>query len=329
MTSSRRTRPNRGWAAPATRLPGETPSGGWSRQRLVMLLAGATIGAALLVAGLGYAAYLAVGGQQDQHAFPAPGTAPETGSSAAAGRAHRDAVATAPMLQVGPEAMRPTAPAATVAPRMAIPAATRMGTAGVPTGFPRTPAGAVGQLAAIETTVLTQMSIPVTDRVHAAWALPGAPDVAHWELTRDVQAFLGQTGQGPATDLATTVTAVPAGAMVKGTDGPDWTLACVLLKVRATITVQAQIGYGYCEPMQWAATPPSGNPPRRPRASTDTSTRPGTDSNTDAGRWMIAPGAAAAHAPSTWPGSPLSIRAGWRTWTGPGWPGPGWTGPEQ
>jgi hypothetical protein len=286
-----------------------------------MLLAAAALGIALLVAGLGYATYLASGGgahqdqQQDQHSFPGHGTQP--GSGAAAGRAHRDALATAPMLPVGPEAMRPTAPAATLAPRMTIPAATRVGLAGVPTGFPHTPEGAVGQLAAIETTVLNQMSITVTDRVHAAWALPGAPDVAHWELTRDVQAFLGQSGQGTATDLATTVSAVPSGAMVKGTDGPDWTLACVLLKVRATITVAAQIGYGYCEPMQWRATSPSGNPPRRTRPGTDSSTSPGAD----AGRWMIAPGIAAAHAPSTWPGSPLSVRAGWRTWRGSGWTG--------
>ena len=68
-------------------------------------------------------------------------------------------------------------------------------------------------------------------------------------------------------------------------DGPDWAVACVLFEVRATITVQAQMGYGYCERMQWQN-----------------------------GRWMIAPGASPARAPSTWPGSELSIRAGWRTW---------------
>jgi len=81
------------------------------------------------------------------------------------------------------------------------------------------------------------------------------------------------------------VVATPAGAQVKGTDGPGWVLACVLLDMRATITADARMGYGYCERMQWRS-----------------------------GRWMIAPGTPPARAPSTWPGSDLSIKAGWRTW---------------
>ena len=62
--------------------------------------------------------------------------------------------------------------------------------------------------------------------------------------------------------MAATVIAVPAAGQVKGVDGPDWAVACVLFEVRATITVEAQMGYGYCERMQWQH-----------------------------GRWMIAPGA--------------------------------------
>jgi hypothetical protein len=64
-----------------------------------------------------------------------------------------------------------------------------------------------------------------------------------------------------------------------------WLVACVLLEIRATITVEARMGYGYCERMQWQH-----------------------------GRWMIAPGPLPATAPSTWPGSELSIKAGWRSW---------------
>jgi hypothetical protein len=79
--------------------------------------------------------------------------------------------------------------------------------------------------------------------------------------------------------------ATPAAAQVKGTDGTGWVLACVLLDMRATITADAAMGYGYCERMQWSA-----------------------------GRWMIAPGTPPVRAPSTWPGSDLSIKAGWRTW---------------
>ena len=85
--------------------------------------------------------------------------------------------------------------------------------------------------------------------------------------------------------MTSSVVATPAAAQVKGTDGTDWVLACVLLDMRATITADAAMGYGYCERMQWSAD-----------------------------RWMIGPGTPPARAPSTWPGSDLSIKAGWRTW---------------
>lgn len=133
------------------------------------------------------------------------------------------------------------------------------------------------------------MSIQQANTVHAAWALPGAPGVAQWPLTQNVQSFLGSAHMGATIDPTSTVVVTPVGAQVKGTDGPDWVLACVLVKVHATITNDAQMGYGYCERMQWHG-----------------------------GRWMIAPGPTPAPAPSTWPGSNLSNNAGWRTWAGGG-----------
>ena len=72
-------------------------------------------------------------------------------------------------------------------------------------------------------------------------------------MTGNVQAFLAASG-APALDAATVVTATPVAAQVKGTDGDDWALACVLLDVRATITATARIGYGHCERMQWAGS---------------------------------------------------------------------------
>ena len=138
------------------------------------------------------------------------------------------------------------------------------------------------------------MSIPQANQVYEQWALPGGAGVADWALTKNVQNFLASAGQGQSKDPTVAVTATPAAGQVKATDGPDWVLACVLLDVRATITAEARIGYGYCERMQWHATP--------------------TGTVGDGGRWMIAPGAPAAAAPSTWPGTDIAFKAGWRTW---------------
>ena len=189
------------------------------------------------------------------------------------------------MLQVDRQAALPTTPAAVAGPTMRIPPASGAGPAGVPTGFPHTPEGAVGQLGAIGTAVLQGMSIPLTNDVYTGWALPGGVGMEQWPMTGNVQAFLDAPRIGQNKHIAVTVIALPAAGQVKGVDGPDWAVACVLFEVRATITVEAQMGYGYCERMQWQH-----------------------------GRWMIAPGASPARAPSTWPGSELSIRAGWRTW---------------
>ena len=125
------------------------------------------------------------------------------------------------------------------------------------------------------------MSIAAANHVYEQWALPGGVGVAGWEITQDVQAFLATAQMGSEKDMTSTVVATPAAAQVKGADGPDWVLACVLLDMRATITADARMGYGYCERMAWHA-----------------------------GRWMIASGTPPARAPSTWPGSDLSIKAG-------------------
>jgi len=197
----------------------------------------------------------------------------------------RDAIAAEPMLEVQSADARPTAPAAIAGPVIEVPPSTVIGPAGVPAGFPHTAEGAVGQLAAVEVTVLQGMSIPHTNDVYQRWSLPGGVGVERWQMTANVQPFLAAAQMGQQKDLSASVVAVPAAGQVKGVDGPDWLVACLLLEIRATISVEARMGYGYCERMQWQH-----------------------------GRWMIAPGTPPAKAPSTWPGSELSIRAGWRSW---------------
>jgi hypothetical protein len=261
-----------------------TPTtGGWTRWRLLATLGAAATTALALLAGLvlavGYA--LSPATAQQVPAIPGSPTPPVQG------QAYRDQVAAAPMLTVPADAASTPEIATVVGPAMTVPVATTAGPAGVASGFPHTPEGAVAQLAAIEVTVVDAMSIPVTHQVYDAWAMPGGVGAANWAMTGHVSSFLTAAGDpGNAKDGSVLVSATPVAAQIKGSDGPDWVLGCVLLDVHATIVTDARIGYGHCERLQWTED-----------------------------RWMIAPGAPPAAAPSTWPGSDLSIRAGWRTWT--------------
>lgn len=265
----------------------------WDRRRLLRTLLLVALAGVALAGGLGYASYTAVTSATSPDT-PSPATAPATAGAAGQaatrlppGPARRDAIAAAPMLAVPPTAARSGTPAARPGPTLTIPPAAAVGPAGVPTGFPRTPPGAVGQLAAIETTVLQGMSIEQAHAVHQAWSAPGAVPAEDWELVGNIQAFHAAAGGQPATPPGITVSTVPAAAQVKGTDGPGWVLACVLLDVHAQAATQARVAYGHCERMQW---------------------------DPDGRRWVIAPGAAPAPAPSTWPGTDLASRAGWRAW---------------
>ena len=258
-----------------------TPPDSWPRWRLVAILTAVTATALTLLVGLGLALWPLL------NATPTPTvTSPSPAPRAVRGTAYRDRIATDPMLQVPAAAASTPEVSTTLAPTLLVPTSNTLGPAGVTTGFPHTPAGAVAQLAAIEVPVVQAISIPVALEVHDAWALPGGVSGASWAMTRNVQVFLTTLAQqGHAMDGTVLVTATPAAGMVKGVDGPDWVLACVLLDVHASVVTLAEIGYGHCEPMAWHDS-----------------------------RWMIAPGTPPAEAPSVWPGSDLALKAGWRTW---------------
>ena len=261
----------------------------WGRRRLVRTLVVVAMAALLLLGGLVYAVYSAVASTRTSSLIPAD--VAQAAEQLPPGPARRDAIAAAAMLAVPPEASRSGTPSARRSPTLTLTPAGRVGPAGVPTGFPKTPEGAIGQLAAIETTVLQGMSIDRAHQVHAAWSTPNAVPVEAWELTGNIQAFLSSGAGQYADSLHAAVVATPVAAQVKGVDGTDWVLACVLLDVKAQISTQARIAYGHCERMQW------------------------TDQ--DGGRWVIGDGPAPARAPSTWPGTDLAGQAGWRTLTSP------------
>ena len=168
----------------------------WGRRRLVRTLATVATAAALLLGGLGYAVYNAIGSTK---ARPGAEEAATAAQALPPGSGRRDAIAAAPMLAVPPEAGRSGIPSTRQVPTMTLPAAGRVGPAGVATGFPQTPEGAVAQLAAIETTLLQSMSIDRAHQVHDSWATPGAGPAESWELTGNVAAFLS-SGAGQYAD---------------------------------------------------------------------------------------------------------------------------------
>ncbi|MGC3995467.1 MAG: hypothetical protein QM779_15350 [Propionicimonas sp.] len=258
------------------------PAQPWSRARLQGALIGAVAIAVVLVAGVAILIASSL-----RPTLIVDGGAPPGGGLGAPPSAHsRDDIAAAPMPSLDPGAATRPDPALSPAPAIHLPNAVEgRGPAGVPV-YGHSPDGAVAQLAAIDVAVLEAMDVAYTAETYQAWVTAGGPALEEWDLAVNVAGFLRGARQGSVKDAATIVTVAPAGGMVKGSDGPDWVVACVLLDVRATIAADYRMGWGHCARMQW------------------------TD-----GRWQIARGTPPATAPSAWPGSKAAVAAGWLTWS--------------
>ena len=252
----------------------------WSRRKLIAALTGVAVMVLALVVGLVLAVHSAL-------TSPLPDAAAATAVVLPLDREERrDVLAAEPMLQVSRSDSQGGTPAAVPGPVLEVPASTVIGAGKVASGFPHTPEGAIGQLAAIEVTVLSEMNVARVVEVWDAWAADGAGPVEQWRLMGHVRSFLAAMKMGDVLGQGARVTVTPAAAQTKASDGPDWTIACVLVDVRAVYRSEARMAYGYCERMVW-----------------------------DGQRWLIGPGTPPALAPSTWPGTDLAVEAGWRTWT--------------
>lgn len=224
--------------------------------------------------------------QSAQQTEAAHSTAAATATGSVPNQDVRDRIASEPMPSLDPAAATQPDPATEMAPTIRIPEPIAgRGPANLPV-FDHTPEGAVAQLAAIDQGVLESMSIPQARDIHAAWVLPGGPPFDEWDLTANVTAFLRGAHQGASKDVTTVVHVTPAGGLVKGADGPDWVVACVLLDVQASIQADYRMGWGHCHRMQWMDD-----------------------------RWQIAAGTQPAKAPSAWPGSKAALAVGWLAWT--------------
>lgn len=244
-----------------------------------------------VVAGLVWAGHQtapAVGdpGEPDGAAAAAPPAAgPQPGAPAGgwdvAGQAE---LATRPMLAFPDLAALPgtLAPGAGN-PAMTVPGGTRAGLV-VPEGFPGTPEGAVGQLAALLEVGLRDANPQSFDAAYRSISLPGAPDPASTPLGGDVRSLHAQavTASSDPTPLASRWQL--AGALIKGeADGGRFVVACVLGELQVVKVNSISAGTGDCQAMRWT----------------------GSD-------WRISPGPAAARAPVVWPGSAEFVQAGYR-----------------
>jgi hypothetical protein len=278
----------------APRRGGREPrSPQWSRRKMLALLAMAALTVAVLIAGLALAVAHALnpthdgadagnaGGSIGSAAGPAPaavGTGPRATADA------RDALAARPMPAV-PESASHPAPVSDrdPGPPIVLPPATVTGPAGVPTGFPHTPEGAMAQLAAIDQTALQSGSLSGARAVIAAWALPDGPTTSSWSVVRAMSTLLSATGLsgGGSSQLAVVLT--PLMGQIKGSVGPDFVVPCVDFELDVTLQQTARGATADCQRMVWHGD-----------------------------RWMIGPGDEPAQPPSVWPDTDLALDVGYR-----------------
>lgn len=269
-----------------------TPSGAsmapWSRTKLIALLAGGALTAVLVAVGLVLAVVQGTSSSKKSSPTVEAGTGPAgpRGVQTVAPldpQAGPDELAAHPLPTVGLSASHPL-PISLADPGKPIllPRSTRTGPAGVPAGFPRTPEGALAQLAAIDSTALNAASLTVARDVIASWALPGGPTTSSWSGLGAIAGLLDSAGvSGGSGQLAVVTT--PLMGMIKGTVGQDFVIPCVDFQIDVTLNTTARGAIADCQRMVWSG-----------------------------GRWMIGPGTEPADAPSVWPGSELAYQVGYK-----------------
>lgn len=303
----------------------------WSRQQLLAMLTGAAAVMVLFVVGLVLAVVHAVRpGGNPTPAFagqPTGAAGPGTTRSASGDQvdpqaeqpgsltdspARRDQLASRPLPAAPESASHPSAVSlADPGAPWLLPAATRTGPAGVPTGFAQTPQGAMAQLAAIDTAALSSASLAGARAVITGWAAPGGPTASSWSVIRAIAALLSETDlSGGTRQLAVlptplmglvkgSLSANPAGSGGSGGSGqPVFVVPCVEFELDVTVTSTARGAAADCQRMVW---------------TTDNDRTGGTASTGGAGgRWLIGPGPEPAAGPSVWPDTDLAIAVGYR-----------------
>ncbi len=268
----------------------QRPAPEWPRQKMLGLLIGAAVVAALLVVGVVLAVVYAINPSQTtarQRTGITDGPA-DTGEGTTTGHGSvadpRDLLADTTMPSVDADASHP-GPISVADPGapITLPAATSTGAAQVPTGFPRTPEGATAQLAAIDQTALQSGTLQGARDVIAGWAMPGGPTTTSWSGVGAMAEFLDAAGLSGGGAHQLTIVVSPLMGLIKGAVGTDFVVPCVDFEVDVTLQQTTRGAAADCQRMQWIGT-----------------------------RWMIAPGSEPATPPSVWPDTDTAIAVGYR-----------------
>lgn len=277
----------------------ERPAPQWSRQKMLALLIGVGVGCIVLLAGLVLAVVYAIHPVRSDGHHSATGGSNQTGGGGAAGSGGsraaadpRDVLANQAMPAVSGDAAQPGPVSAADPPStIVVPAATAQGPAQVPTGFPHTPQGALGQLAAIDQVALESGTLTGARSVITSWAMPGGPTPSTWSLVQALVTLFNTSGvsSGGSSQLALVLT--PVMGEIKGSVGPDFVVPCIDFELDVTLQQTARAADADCQRMVW-------NP--------DPSTPGGAG-----GRWMIGPGSEPANPPSVWPDTGTAVDVGY------------------
>jgi hypothetical protein len=196
----------------------------------------------------------------------------------------RDRLAARPMPDTGTGHPYESSPLSTRDPgAIALPPTLHVDALDVGTGYPQTPAGAIAQLAAIDTAALQSASLAGARAVISAWAAPGGPNTQTWSGIRAITGLLRSAGVPGAGSADLTVTVTPAMALLKGMVGDDFAVVCVDFSIDITLTSTTRTTAADCQRMLWTTT-----------------------------RWVIGPGPEPAAAPSAWPDTDAAIEAGYK-----------------
>jgi len=255
------------------------PDTEWTRLRLQILLGAVVVVVLAMVAGGVWSVLSMLTGSS---------AGAETDAGSVSEQSAQDQLANKRLPDAPLEAAQPGNLSSGTTGTLQIPVPMDVGEVGVATGFPQTAAGALAQLAAIDSTALTSASVRVAQDVIARWAAPGGPTPQNWSGVEGVAALLESAGLSSDAQNSITIGAEPKMGFIKGTVGDDFVVPCVDFIITATMASgqPQQVAASDCQRMVWKE-------------------------NGNGGRWVIGPGNEPAEAPSLWPGSQASFDAGY------------------